>query len=338
MHGRTHRRGRDASCADPVELTGAGRTDAGVHGWGQVVTGMIPDDTDLRPPAAQRQRAVPARHRRSASVEWADADFSARFSATSRTLPLRHLEPPRRRTRCIARTSWHVPQPLDLEAMNDAAAVLIGDHDFSSFCRRPEAGRRAARAEPRAPAARSPNGASSTRDSGPITAVRDRRHVVLPPDGAQHRRHARRRRPRAACRRRRSAATLGSARSLPRRARWHRRTGSCCGTSTTAGRAGTSERGRRARCAASSPASPPARPPLSTASPGTPSNRARPTGRAGTAARHPRRRTPSRRLSLRPMIAVVRLVAAGSTSMPATNRRSIFTPSTGSSRRWARLE
>ena len=31
----------------PVELTGAGRTDAGVHGWGQVVTGTIPDGTDL---------------------------------------------------------------------------------------------------------------------------------------------------------------------------------------------------------------------------------------------------------------------------------------------------
>src|SRR6186713_2968801 len=31
----------------PVELTGAGRTDAGVHAWGQVVSGLIPDDTDL---------------------------------------------------------------------------------------------------------------------------------------------------------------------------------------------------------------------------------------------------------------------------------------------------
>ena len=120
----------------PVELTGAGRTDAGVHGWGQVVSGLLPEDTDLR----RLRRSVnglcgPEIAVRSA--EWADADFSARFSATSRCYHYdvwNDTDP----NPLAARTSWHVPDPLDLGAMNEAAAPLIGEHDFSSFCRRPK--------------------------------------------------------------------------------------------------------------------------------------------------------------------------------------------------------
>jgi tRNA pseudouridine38-40 synthase len=120
----------------PVDLTGAGRTDAGVHGWGQVVTGMIPADTDL----GRLQRSLNGLCRPDISVRsagWAEPDFSARFSATSRCYHYdiwNHGEP----NPLLARTSWHVMQPLDLAAMNEAAAVLIGDHDFSSFCRRPD--------------------------------------------------------------------------------------------------------------------------------------------------------------------------------------------------------
>jgi tRNA pseudouridine38-40 synthase len=130
----------------PVELTGAGRTDAGVHGWGQVVTGMLPDDTDLR----RLQRSLnglcgPQIAVRSA--EWAEPDFSARFSATSRCYHYdiwNHSEP----NPLFARTSWHVPNPLDLDSMNEAAGVLIGDHDFSSFCRRPKPPKGAAPDDP----------------------------------------------------------------------------------------------------------------------------------------------------------------------------------------------
>jgi len=119
-----------------LELTAAGRTDAGVHGWGQVVTGRMPDDTDLE----RLQRSVnrmcapeiALRH-----VEWADDDFDARFSATSRAYRYdvwNHAQP----NPLIARTSWHVPEPLDIDAMNAAAAHLLGQHDFASFCRRPK--------------------------------------------------------------------------------------------------------------------------------------------------------------------------------------------------------
>ena len=119
-----------------LDLTAAGRTDAGVHGWGQVVTGRLPDDADLaRLQQSINRMCAPSIAIRSA--EWADDDFDARFSATSRAYRYdiwNHPEP----NPLIARTSWHVPHELDLVAMNSAAAHLLGEHDFASFCRRPK--------------------------------------------------------------------------------------------------------------------------------------------------------------------------------------------------------
>ena len=120
----------------PVELSGAGRTDAGVHGWGQVVSGPIPPDTDLD----RLQRSLNGLCSSDVavrSVEWAEDDFDARFSAAGRSYrydvwndaasnPLR------------SRFTWHVAGALDLDAMNWGARYLLGQHDFSSFCRRPK--------------------------------------------------------------------------------------------------------------------------------------------------------------------------------------------------------
>lgn len=119
-----------------LDLTAAGRTDAGVHGWGQVVTGRIPADTDL----ARLQRSVnrmcaPSIAIRSAG--WVEEDFDARFSATSRTYRYDVWSAPQPNP-LVARTTWHVPERLDVEAMNAAAAHLLGEHDFASFCRRPK--------------------------------------------------------------------------------------------------------------------------------------------------------------------------------------------------------
>jgi tRNA pseudouridine38-40 synthase len=119
----------------PVELTGAGRTDAGVHAWGQVISGDIPASTDL----GRLERSINGLCAPDISVRgaaWADPSFSARFSATSRTY--RYLvwnDPAPNPLR--PRTTWHVPLGLDLDQMNLAAGSLIGEHDFSSFCRRP---------------------------------------------------------------------------------------------------------------------------------------------------------------------------------------------------------
>ncbi len=116
-----------------VELTCAGRTDAGVHAWGQVVTFDARPDVD---PAAL-QRAVnkalrPAVVVRDVAV--VASSFDARRSATARryryTVLNRAVADP-----FLAPTSWHVEAPLDVRAMQLACDPLFGEHDFSSFCR-----------------------------------------------------------------------------------------------------------------------------------------------------------------------------------------------------------
>jgi tRNA pseudouridine38-40 synthase len=120
----------------PVELTGAGRTDAGVHGWGQVVSGDLPDGTDLDGLRRRVSRMLaPAIVVREAA--WASDDFNARFSAQWRHYRYDVLNTPVANP-FLAATTWHVPQPLQLWAMNLGCDPLIGEHDFSSFCRRPK--------------------------------------------------------------------------------------------------------------------------------------------------------------------------------------------------------
>ena len=121
----------------PVLPVGAGRTDAGVHGWGQVVSLDLPEDLEL----ADLQRRInrmlgPAIAVRQAT--WADdPEFSARFSALWRHYRYHVVNTPVPDP-FMATTAWHVPQPLDLWAMRLACDPLIGEHDFSSFCRRPK--------------------------------------------------------------------------------------------------------------------------------------------------------------------------------------------------------
>jgi tRNA pseudouridine38-40 synthase len=117
----------------PVNLIVAGRTDAGVHAWGNVVH----FDVDAEPDLVALQRNLntmlgPAIAIRNAEV--APEGFHARYSAVARryryTVLNRPAPDPFRAT-----TSWHVPQPLELAALRLACDPLIGEHDFSSFCR-----------------------------------------------------------------------------------------------------------------------------------------------------------------------------------------------------------
>lgn len=132
---------------DAVTFTCAGRTDAGVHAWGQVVHFDVPeavagpDGKELDLVGLQRscnRSLAPAIVVREAEI--VSDDFDARFSARWRyyryTVLNRDVPNP-----FVATTAWHVDKPLDLRAMQLACDPLIGEHDFSSFCRKaPENG------------------------------------------------------------------------------------------------------------------------------------------------------------------------------------------------------
>jgi tRNA pseudouridine38-40 synthase len=118
----------------PVELTGAGRTDAGVHAWGQVISGDLPADTDLDG-LVRRLNKLCAPEIAVRAAEWAEPEFDARFSATWRQYRYHVWNDPSPNP-LLSDLSWHVGQPLDVAAMQVASPVLLGQHDFSSFCRR----------------------------------------------------------------------------------------------------------------------------------------------------------------------------------------------------------
>ena len=121
----------------PVALTVAGRTDTGVHATGQVAHADLPAGTPLPELGHRLARLLPADVRVPA-VRSAPAGFDARFSAVRRHYRYRVSDSPwgaepLRRHDTLA---WH--RPLDLAAMNAAAASLLGEHDFAAFCRRRE--------------------------------------------------------------------------------------------------------------------------------------------------------------------------------------------------------
>jgi tRNA pseudouridine38-40 synthase len=122
----------------PVELTGAGRTDAGVHAWGQVVSGDVPGDVDLDD-LVRRLNKLCAPRIAVRSASWAAADFDARFSALWRHYRYEVWNAPTPHPLLVG-TAWWVKTPLDLAAMQSGADAIVGEHDFASFCRRPAVG------------------------------------------------------------------------------------------------------------------------------------------------------------------------------------------------------
>jgi tRNA pseudouridine38-40 synthase len=115
----------------PVSLICAGRTDAGVHGIGQVVHF---DTTAVRSERAWvlgGNANLPL----DLSLSWARAvadDFHARFSALARRYRYLIFNQPHRSALWHQRASWCY-RPLDAERMHAAGQALVGEHDFSSF-------------------------------------------------------------------------------------------------------------------------------------------------------------------------------------------------------------
>ena len=114
-----------------VQVTGASRTDAGVHARGQVASFRTEREIPLHGVRRGLNSLLPD------SIAIRDAsevppDFHARFSATGKhyryTLLVRPERSPRYRDR-----AWHHPEPLSVSAMHDASRMLIGEHDFSAF-------------------------------------------------------------------------------------------------------------------------------------------------------------------------------------------------------------
>jgi tRNA pseudouridine38-40 synthase len=115
----------------PVTVHGAGRTDAGVHALGQVASVSLRCQHDPATVARSLNAQLPEDVRVLSVVE-VPLDFHARFSARWKTYRylLRNGSTASPFERAYA---WHVQEPLDLERMQQGAAVLCGTHDFTAF-------------------------------------------------------------------------------------------------------------------------------------------------------------------------------------------------------------
>ena len=114
-----------------VTVHGAGRTDAGVHALGQVASVRLESPLDEATLGRALNANLPEAIR-VMDVRVAADDFHARFAATSKTYEYRVWNGPA----CPPFTrlyAWHVAQPLDVAAMQDASAALLGEHDFAVF-------------------------------------------------------------------------------------------------------------------------------------------------------------------------------------------------------------
>jgi len=120
-----------AIAATTINTTAAGRTDRGVHARLQVVH----FDTDAQRPPSAWVRGVNALLPDAVAVLWSHEvpdDFHARFSARARTYRYQLLNRPVRAALEAHYLGW-CHQPLDVERMRTAAALFVGEHDFSAF-------------------------------------------------------------------------------------------------------------------------------------------------------------------------------------------------------------
>lgn len=121
-----------------VSLVCAGRTDAGVHAWGQVVSLEVKQAQPVGSSELAKLRdslnKMVGSEIAVREAAWAADSFDARRSATERTYRYRIHNHPVANPFTV-HTTWHISAPLDTDAMNQAARHILGEHDFSSFCR-----------------------------------------------------------------------------------------------------------------------------------------------------------------------------------------------------------
>jgi tRNA pseudouridine38-40 synthase len=120
---------------EPVKLSVAGRTDAGVHARGQVASFTTASSV----PPERLQKALNgalAPELVVVDASYAPEGFDARFSAKAREY-LYRIHEAALPDPFTARFVWHRPGDLRLSPMREAARLLVGEHDFASFCRHP---------------------------------------------------------------------------------------------------------------------------------------------------------------------------------------------------------
>ncbi|HET6624821.1 MAG TPA: tRNA pseudouridine(38-40) synthase TruA [Nocardioidaceae bacterium] len=131
-----------------VSLTCAGRTDTGVHARGQVAHLDVPAGSVVAAAGRSTAEPVDALSRRLNGIlpddirilrsRQAPEEFDARFSATSRRYAYRIADAPELVDPLARRSVLAWPRSLDLDAMNEAARLLCGEHDFAAFCKKRE--------------------------------------------------------------------------------------------------------------------------------------------------------------------------------------------------------
>jgi len=119
-------------------LSVAGRTDGGVHARGQVASFEADDGLDLERLQRSINRML-APEVVACDVRVAPEGFDARFSASAREYRYR-IDTGPWPDPFEARFVWHRPGELAVIPMREAARTLLGEHDFASFCRRPQSG------------------------------------------------------------------------------------------------------------------------------------------------------------------------------------------------------
>ena len=123
---------------DLPRLTVAGRTDAGVHARGQVAHADLPPSLAADPLLLRRLNGRLPEDVRVRRVSPAPDGFDARFSGLARTYVYRVADSPLAVDPLRRHDTLHWPRELDLAALREASAALLGLHDFASYCKRRE--------------------------------------------------------------------------------------------------------------------------------------------------------------------------------------------------------
>lgn len=122
-------------CQQEIRIYAAGRTDAGVHAWGQVAHFDLDyGDRPLNGEGLAKALNAYLRHRQVSIIaaEEVGEEFQARFDAVNKLYTYRIINRPAPPVLESGR-AWHVKRPLDAVAMQEAAQCLIGRHDFTTF-------------------------------------------------------------------------------------------------------------------------------------------------------------------------------------------------------------